>query len=121
MTAKAKKTFSPKAQRALAFWHGVTATSLKEMPIDLSVRQAAILLNVHLLPGPHSIKNLSEALHISKPAICRALDVLEAEKLLRRSPDRNDKRNIHVLPTVKGNALLSQFADIIAGAQKRAA
>src|SRR5436190_19771693 len=108
MTSKNKK-FSPKLQRALSFWHNVTAASLKELPLDLSVRQAAILLAVHLQDGPHSIKSLAEALLISKPAICRAIDVLERENFVRRAPDRKDKRNMHVLPTAKGAAFLSEF------------
>lgn len=113
MTAKAKKIFTAKNRRALSFWHSVTSAAIQDLPMDLSTRQMNILLTVHLEPGPHSIKSIAQALDISKPAICRALNALEKEKLLRRVPDRKDKRNMHVLPTVKGNAFLNDFSVIV--------
>lgn len=104
---------SSKIIRALSFWHGVTSTALKEMPIDLSARQTAVLLNVYLMPPPHSIKSLAEDLMISKPAVCRAVDALEKTKLVRRVRDKQDRRNVIINRTVKGSVYLSEFADII--------
>ena len=104
---------SSKIIRALSFWHGVTAEALKKMPIDLSARQTAVLLNVYLMPSPHSIKSLAEDLIISKPAVCRAVDALEKSKLVRRVRDKNDRRNVLINRTVKGSVYLSEFADII--------
>ncbi|MFW0776683.1 MAG: MarR family transcriptional regulator [Rickettsiales bacterium] len=118
---KNEKIGSSKMVRALSFWHGVTATALKEMPFDLSARQQAVLLNVYLEEGPHSVKNLAEELMISKPAICRALDALEGAKLVRRVRDKEDKRNVFVQRTVKGSVYLSEFADIIMTQSKAAA
>ena len=112
---------SSKIIRALSFWHGVTSTALKQMPIDLSARQTAILLNVYLMPPPHSIKSLAEDLMISKPAICRAIDALEKAKLVKRIRDRQDKRNVLIQRTVKGSVYLSEFADIILSLSKEAA
>lgn len=120
MTAKHKKIFTPGARRALTLWHRVSAAALRDMCMDLSMRQMTILLTVHLQEGPHSIKTLARDLEISKPAICRALDVLESRSLLRRLPDRNDKRNVFLRPTVGGHALLVELAGTIAHAQKRA-
>ena len=54
-----EKIGSSKAIRALSFWHNVTSTALKEMPVDLSARQTAVLLNVYLMPPPHSIRSLA--------------------------------------------------------------
>lgn len=104
---------SSKAMRALSFWHSVVSRGLKEMPQDLSARQMAILLHVYLLSPPHSIKSLAETLHISKPAVCRAIDVLETIKVVRRVRDKEDKRNVLIQRTVKGSVFLSEFADII--------
>ena len=78
--AKEEKIGSSKTIRALSFWHGVTAAALQRMPVDLSARQTAVLLNIYIMPSPHSIKSLSEELMISKPAICRAVDALENVK-----------------------------------------
>ena len=50
---------------------------------------------------------------ISKPAICRAIDALEAARLVKRIRDRQDKRNVLIRRTAKGSVYLSEFADII--------
>jgi DNA-binding MarR family transcriptional regulator len=118
MPAKAKKIGTAKTMKALTLWHGVTSAALEHLPYDLSSRQTAILLHVYLLPSPHSIKNLSKSLSISKAAICRAVDVLENAKLLRRASDRNDKRNILLLPTAKGSTFLQEFASLILSVSK---
>ncbi len=115
---KEEKIGSSKAIRALSFWHGVTSTALQKMPLDLSARQTAVLLNIYLMPSPHSIKSLSEELMISKPAVCRAVDALENAKLVKRSRDKQDKRNVIIQRTVKGSVYLSEFADIILTASK---
>jgi DNA-binding MarR family transcriptional regulator len=121
MAPKEEKIGSSKTIRALSFWHGVTATALRKMPVDLSSRQTAVLLSVYLVSPPHSIKSLADDLNISKPAICRAVDALEKAKLIKRARDKSDKRNVFVTRTVKGSAYLSEFADIILGASKEAA
>ena len=91
------------------------------MPVDLSARQPAVLLNVYLMPAPHSIKSIADELMISKPAICRAIDTLEKAKLVKRQRDRGDKRNVLIQRTVKGSIYLSEFADIILSVSKEAA
>lgn len=121
MVTKEEKIGSSKTMRALAFWQGVTSTALRKMPVDLSARQTAVLLSVYLANQPHSVKSLAEDLYISKPAICRALDALEKAKLVKRSRDKNDKRNVSVQRTVKGSVYLSEFADVILGHIKVAA
>jgi DNA-binding MarR family transcriptional regulator len=118
MTAKEEKIGSSRVIRALSFWHGVTSTALQKMPVDLSSRQTAVLLNIYLMPPPHSIKSLASELMISKPAICRAIDALEGAKLVKRLRDRQDKRNVLIQRTVKGSVYLSEFADIILSVSK---
>ncbi len=106
-----------KNRKPLTLWRDVMLAAL-ELPIDLSTRQMAILLTVHLEEGPHSIKFLSKSLGISKAATCRAIDVLENVNLLRRAADKHDKRNILLLPTAKGSTFLQEFASIILSASK---
>lgn len=121
MAGKVQKIGTAKTIRALSFWRGVTAAALKEMPLDLSARQTAVLLHAYLMPPPHSIKSLSEELGISKPAICRAVDVLEDAKLVKRTPDKQDGRNIFLARTAKGSTFLNEFAGIILNVSKEAA
>ena len=118
---KEEKIGSSKILRALSFWHNVTSTALQQMPVDLSARQTAVLLSVYLMPPPHSIKSLADDLMISKPAICRAIDALEKDKLVKRIRDKGDKRNVLIQRTVKGSVYLSEFADIILSMSREAA
>lgn len=101
---------------ALDVWRRVTVTTLRELPYDLSARQMGILLTVYLENPPHTVKSLSEALGISKPAICRAIDALSALELIKRKRDDHDKRNVFVQRTLQGTRFLSDFADVIKGA-----
>jgi DNA-binding MarR family transcriptional regulator len=104
--------------RSLHFWHAVTCRALHDMQYDLSARQMGILLTVYLEPPPHSIKSLGELLGVSKPAVCRAIDILERMKLVKRMRDKDDKRNVLIQRTVKGSVFLTEFADIIVSESK---
>src|SRR5688572_2154964 len=121
LAGREEKIGGVRTVRALSFWHNVTSTALKQLPMDLSSRQQAILLTVYLIPGPHSIKALAEELMISKPAVCRAVDALEKAKLVRRLRDRADKRNVLIQRTAKGSTYLTEFAGIILDMTKEAA
>jgi DNA-binding MarR family transcriptional regulator len=98
---------------ALNNWRNITLRMLVEKDIDLSTRQLAILLTVYLTPPPHTVKNLSERLQISKPAVCRAIDTLSQNGLIKRRKDEKDSRVVLVQRTVKGSVYLSELSDII--------
>jgi DNA-binding MarR family transcriptional regulator len=100
-------------QEALNLWQRVISSSLRELPYDLSQRQTAVLLAVYMTPPPHTIRNLSASLNVSKPAICRAVDVLSKLDLLRRKKDDEDRRNIFLQRTINGSVFLRDFADLI--------
>jgi DNA-binding MarR family transcriptional regulator len=99
---------------ALNLWNRIILRSMHELSHDLSTRQMAIMLSVYLVPPPHSVRSLSEQLRISKPAICRALDVLSSLDLVRRKKDEEDRRNVLIQRTVAGSVFLRDAADIIA-------
>ena len=98
---------------ALKLWKQVISRSLRELPYDLSQRQIGVLLTVYMSPPPHSIRSLAEALNVSKPAICRAVDTLSAIDLVRRKKDDEDRRNVYLQRTINGSVFLRDFADII--------
>lgn len=99
--------------QALHLWQKVLRRTLKDDSIDFSARQMAILLEVYLGQGPHSIKSLSGQLGISKAAVCRAVDTLSMQGLLKRKKDEDDRRNVILQRTVQGSVYLSDFADVI--------
>lgn len=99
--------------QALHMWQNVLRRTLKNDATDFSARQTAILLEIYLGKGPHSIKSLSKNLSISKAAVCRAVDVLSMAGLVKRKKDEDDRRNVILQRTVQGSVYLSDFADII--------
>lgn len=98
---------------ALALWHRIVSRALVDLPYDLSARQMAVLTTVYLSEPPHTIRNLSERLGISKPAICRAVDTLSVMDLIKRKKDDEDRRNVFIQRTITGSVFLSDFGDII--------
>ena len=64
------------SQKALSLWFEAIADSVRRRGPDLSARQMAIVLSVYMQPPPHTVRGMSAALAISKPAVTRALDAL---------------------------------------------
>lgn len=85
---------------------------------DLTNRQMALMMTVYIGSGPHTVRGLAEALHVSKPVITRALNKLSALGYLRRERDAADRRNIFVARTPKGAEFLDGFYDFIAGTNR---
>lgn len=88
---------------------------------DLSARQLGVFLTCYLNDGGHTVRGLSADLHVSKPAITRALDRLGELELARRKVDPEDRRSILVQRTVKGAALMRDLRHIMAEASKKIA
>ncbi len=99
------------AQQVLELWRGVMVAGLRSEHADLTARQFALLLHVYLVPPPHTVRNLSAALSLSKPVITRALDRLGRLDYLRRKRDQSDKRNVLIQRTIKGSVYLREFGD----------
>ncbi len=59
---------------------------------DLSARQLAVLLMVHLEDSLHTVRGMAARLEVAKPAITRALDRLEEFDLVARRMDPRDRR-----------------------------
>lgn len=86
---------------------------------DLSARQLGVFLTCYLQEGGHTVRGLSADLHVSKPAITRALDRLGELDLARRKVDPADRRSVLVQRTVKGGALLRDLRHIMGDAAKK--
>jgi DNA-binding MarR family transcriptional regulator len=107
-------------QQALRLWHDALARSVRHDGPDLSARQMAIVLQVYMEPGPHTVRGLAAELGIGKPAVTRALDRLVDLGYVRRRRDLRDHRSILVQRTVAGSVFLSDFADLIVAAARKA-
>jgi DNA-binding MarR family transcriptional regulator len=109
--------------QALDLWRRAIVASVRIDAPDLSARQMALLLTVYLIPPHHTVRGLAVELNISKPAVTRAIDRLSELGLVRRKPDENDRRSVHIQRTVKGSVFLREFGELVvhaAGADEAA-
>jgi len=98
---------------ALALWHRVTLSTVRDDGPDLSTRQLAMLMTIYLDDGPHTVRSLAARLNVTKAAISRATDRLCAMNFIERKPDPRDKRSVLLERTSGGIHYLSAFADTI--------
>lgn len=80
---------------------------------DLSLRQLSVLLVVHRIKDPHTIRDLATRLRISKQAITHSVNRLEEYGMVRRRIDRTDQRSINVLPSKRGASYLEELVLIL--------
>ena len=99
----------------LTHWMRTLVDYVRSGKPDLTNRQMALMLTVYIAAGPHTVRGLAEALHVSKPVITRALNKLSALGYLRRERDVSDRRNIFITRTTKGAEFLDAFHLFIAG------
>lgn len=102
------------AMTSLEMLHRVSSEVVRAGDVDLSSRQFAVLLSIFMRPGPDSIREVSARLGLPKPAVTRALDVLERNGFIRRKRDREDKRDVSVHRTVKGAVFLYDYGQNVA-------
>lgn len=87
---------------------------------DLTARQLAVLLTLHLREGPHTVRGLASVLNVGRSAITRALDRLGEFDLMRREVDPKDRRSVLVQRTPQGNDFLRGLHQVMADAAKPA-
>ena len=102
------------AMTSLEMMRRVSADAVRGAAADLTARQFALLLAIFMKPGPHAIRDLARQLDLPKPAVTRALDVLERQGFVRRKRDRADKRDVSVHRTVKGAVFLYDYGEAVA-------
>lgn len=87
---------------------------------DLSARQLGVFLTCYLEDANHTVRGLAAELHVSKPAITRALDRLGELDLARRKIDPLDRRSVLVQRTLKGTGFLRDLRSIMGEAAQSA-
>lgn len=102
------------AMTSLEMMRLVSADAVRGAAADLTARQFALLLAIFMRPGPHAVRELSKVLDLPKPAVTRALDVLERQGFVRRKRDRQDRRDVSVHRTVKGALFLYDYGERVA-------
>ncbi|GAB5458539.1 MAG: MarR family transcriptional regulator [Henriciella sp.] len=108
-------------RQALELWRQALTAYVRSDESDMTARQQAVMMTVALTPGPHTVRGLAEGLNIAKPAVTRALDVLEKYNYIKRIPDQNDLRSVLIERTVEGMTWLRGFGARIVEAEAGAA
>lgn len=91
----------------LLFDRVVALVHLKDR--DFSLRQLAVLAICVDAQEPPTVRGLARHLGIAKPAVTRAINRLEAAKLVRRKPDPSDRRSILIVPSPAGRRFHARF------------
>jgi DNA-binding MarR family transcriptional regulator len=107
------------ASEALGLWHSVLLSQVRDDMPDLTIRQMAILLQIYLVPPPHTVRGLAALLDVTKPVITRALDRMGELALVDRERDPRDRRNVIIKRTVKGALFLEKFGDLVIAEGRR--
>jgi DNA-binding MarR family transcriptional regulator len=101
------------ASQALGLWHAVVLEQVRREEHDLTLRQMAILLQIYLVPPPHTVRGLAATLGVTKPVITRALDTMGDMGLVSRVRDERDRRNVIIKRTVAGALYLEKLGDLV--------
>ena len=97
-------------------------TLVRNDELDISLRQMAVLTTVGAWPGSAipSVKDVAEHLDLFKPAVTRALDMLETAKLVTREPHAADRRMVDLKVTKEGRTFLNRSVHLITRALQAA-
>lgn len=106
-------TTSPAPDQLIAILRDTIVALVRRDGPDLSARQLGVFLTCHLQDGDHTVRGLAAELHVSKPAITRALDRLGELDLARRKIDPLDRRSVLVQRTLKGTGFLRDLRSIM--------
>jgi DNA-binding MarR family transcriptional regulator len=109
------------ATEALGLWHRVALQGVRGDAHDLTLRQIAILLQIYMMPPPHTVRGLAETLGVTKPVVTRALDTMGELGLVDRLRDDRDRRNVVIRRTVAGALYLEALGDLIIREGRRSA
>jgi len=100
-------------RRLVTAYMNATVEMVRSDAPDLTDRQKAVLLKVHVDDAPQTVRGLAHYCAVSKPAITRALDRLAEFDLVRRKTDAADRRSIFVQRTAVGSAYLQRIAEAL--------
>jgi len=104
---------NPAPDQLVGLLRGTIAALVRRDEPDLSARQLAVMLTCYLEDEAQTVRGLAAELHVSKPAITRALDRLTEFELVRRKVDPLDRRSVLVQRTSKGNAFMRDLSKTV--------
>jgi DNA-binding MarR family transcriptional regulator len=92
------------------FWHSLRnyIRQITAEQFEITVEQFHILR--HIRKGHGTVSDLALVKQISRPAISQSVESLVNKGMVDRRPDTRDRRNVHLVLTEDGNALLDAIS-----------
>lgn len=88
-----------------------TVVTLAREGEDYTLRQLGVMILCRSTSDPQTVRGMAAELKVSKPAITRAVDKLEAAKLVVRKNDPADRRSVLMSLTDRGAAFIDSYWD----------
>lgn len=85
----------------------------------LSMREIHVLLFLANNPSYDTARDVTEFRGISKSQVSQAVELLAAERILRRTPDAADRRIVHLSITEQGLPLARECQAVQSACEKR--
>lgn len=114
MVGRMKKTDNILGRLIAATWlsmHKKLKQNIAKTNYDISIEQGKILAMLSHYDKVNQ-QMLTEFLLCEKTAITRWIDYLESMKLVKRMPDKNDRRQNILILTKKGHKYAGEFIEI---------
>ena len=99
-------------------WHETRSLTHHIALDEFGITAAQFHLMRRIQEGKTSVSTLAECMHLSRPNISRAVDEMVNSKLVERTRDTNDRRNVELSLTAKGQDLLKNLLDRIGSKMK---
>ncbi len=97
------------SHHAWKLWHAALSALVRAEGPDQSTRQKANLPQVYIAPLLQTLRRPADIPRIFNLAAVLVMGTLNHTKFARRKRDESDKRNVLILPIVKGSIFLSEF------------
>ena len=101
-------TTSLTSQHAWKLWHAALSDLVRAEGPGQLTRQMANLPQVYIAPLLQTLRRPADIPRIFNLAAVLVMDTLNHTKFARRKRDESDKRNVLILPIVKGSIFLSE-------------
>lgn len=107
MTTDAAATADDTAARLQVLTTRLARRLRREANAELTPSQLSVMASIHR-NGPVTLGALAECERVAPPTITRVVSKLEADGLVRRLPDPDDRRVARVATTPRGDGLLAE-------------
>jgi DNA-binding MarR family transcriptional regulator len=107
-------------ERTVDVLHRTIVALVRRDGPDLTARQLSVFLTCYLEDQAQTVRGLSAALRVSKPAITRAVFRLAEFNLIRRTTDPDDRRSTLIQRTLAGAQFLRALETILAESAQEA-